>query len=202
MTRQPGEPTEIKGVTLIEVGVLTLGIVEDDIWISDKDGISFPIADARAICAAISTLAAEAGVVDPVRDVFPLAAVAMRDRAESVAKHHAEAGREKLSIHQRGSQESHDWGIVVSRSDMIGEQIRALPTGFTDAELLAAALQTLTDEQMLAELVRRNKVTKCLRDRTVRDVEILVGIGKNNSVNIQFFNADLAALARIKGDVK
>ena len=57
-------------------------------------------------------------------------------------------------------------------------------------------LARFSDEELLAELVRRNPPTGCPKSRSTRDVECLVGIGKSNSVWIEFFHDDLEALAR------
>ena len=61
----------------------------------------------------------------------------------------------------------------------------------------ALTLHTATDEQLLAELVRRNPPGPAPRTRTTRDFDVLIGIGKNRFVDIQFFQGDLDALRYI-----
>ena len=58
-------------------------------------------------------------------------------------------------------------------------------------------LHTATDEQLLAELVRRNPPSAAPRTRTTRDFDVLIGIGKNHCVDIQFFQDELDALRSI-----
>ena len=52
-------------------------------------------------------------------------------------------------------------------------------------------IQDATDEQLLAELVRRHPPVPAPRFRTARDFDVLIGIGKNHSVDIQFFQEDI-----------
>lgn len=87
---------------------------------------------------------------------------------------------------------------VVSIPQEFTEYVRA-DLCITRAEANALALAGYTEEQLLAELVRRNKVVSAPLSRTTRDKEIIVGIGKNNSVTIEFFNDDLIALAALQG---
>jgi hypothetical protein len=71
------------------------------------------------------------------------------------------------------------------------------------ADLHQAATMTLasfSDEQLLAELIRRNPPRPSAKSRTARDVECLVGIGKDHSVWIEFFHDDLDALRDITGE--
>jgi hypothetical protein len=73
-------------------------------------------------------------------------------------------------------------------------------TEYIRADLHQAAPMTLasfSDGQLLAELVRRNPPHPGAKSRTSRDVECLVGIGKDHSVWIEFFHDDLEALRAI-----
>jgi len=56
-----------------------------------------------------------------------------------------------------------------------------------------------TDEQLLLALVMRGTLKKSPRSRTTKDMELLVGIGKDHSVVIDFFEDDLDVLRQIGG---
>lgn len=56
-------------------------------------------------------------------------------------------------------------------------------------------LQKYTDEDLLRELVRRNKIVKGPTSRTIHDYEVLLGIGRDNHCYITFTDkTDVAAL--------
>lgn len=59
------------------------------------------------------------------------------------------------------------------------------------------SLSSYSDEQLLLELVSRHKAMPCPRSRTTRDFDFLIGIGKDNSIDISFFKDDLEALQRV-----
>ena len=66
---------------------------------------------------------------------------------------------------------------------------------------LKRRLRKSFDEELLAELVRRNGVRRAPNYKNARDLDCLVGIGKNHSVVIEFFEGDLSALED-HGDIK
>lgn len=89
-----------------------------------------------------------------------LGAAAMREMAAGVAQHHAETWRKHMGIacdiHGRGSQQYDDAGLIVTRSDMISDEIVHLPLP-DHADLLRQAAKVLLDNmpgehQALADL--------------------------------------------------
>ena len=62
-------------------------------------------------------------------------------------------------------------------------------------------LHEFSDEELLAELVWRNGLLRAPNSESTRDLDCLVGIGKNHSVVISFFENDLKALENY-GDIK
>mgnify|MGYP003506080657 CR=1 FL=1 len=65
------------------------------------------------------------------------------------------------------------------------------------------SLANFSDEQLLSELIRRNGVTKAPKQRTMRGLDILVGIGKNHSVWINIEADELDVLRAMEArDVK
>ena len=55
-------------------------------------------------------------------------------------------------------------------------------------------MQTMSDEDLLRELIRRNAIRSAPRSRTMHDVEVIIGIGKDNHCYITFGKDDFDAL--------